>query len=340
MTARGLWQKAILSISVAFAAPGCRRPPERTAAAEPSTRLDPALGRSELLRDLEATVLENYQHLSLGNTESYIDSLARDRGVALLGVTPRALVMGRSPPAWVSRRLYANRRPRILSKNLDVHLARADAVGWAYDEVSYRVRYTGREASIPLRTTQLYLRDIGRWVLAAEHVSYALPIAVTLELLRGGRLSPPRAFESAASSYPQTARELLAILDRLHNQPGAAAEVMAVKESSLLLLPDPELEFRGGDIAGAPALATLFGDSAEVEVRDRRVAFGPGREVAWIVANLEVRGAAAETLGLRGTYVFEREEDSWRLVQVHIAVPLEEHELSQRVFEPLDPGEL
>lgn len=61
------------------------------------TRQDPQLGERDLLRDLEASVLENYLQLTLGNMEAYADSIARNREVVLVGVQADDLAYGKNP---------------------------------------------------------------------------------------------------------------------------------------------------------------------------------------------------------------------------------------------------
>ena len=96
------------------------------------------LDRSELEEELETQVLENYQQLSLGNVSSYWDSVAENKKISLAGVHPVDLVFGmKESVKTLDRRLYRNRSPVMLSKNLDRHLTKDQSIGWTYDEVSY-----------------------------------------------------------------------------------------------------------------------------------------------------------------------------------------------------------
>lgn len=293
----------------------------------------PDVPREVLVHDLEATVIENYGHLSLGNFSAFRDGLSPEQSVVLFGVTPGDVVVGRRPPdAARDRRLYRVLGPTLLSKNLDVHLSEDGFVGWTFDEMSYRVPYQGRTASIPIRNTELYVRDFDRWVLVLQHQSYAVSFDDLRTLAASGALEAPRRFPSRANS--KSARELVSLVGRLHN--GSARPIAA--SDALLLLPDRDHEVRGAEAAQTSPLAALFGAGATVGLRDYRVGVAKGEKVAWMAANLVVRtgagesGAGAADIGLRGTYVFQRGASGWEVVQMHISAAVPEGELSRRMF--------
>jgi ketosteroid isomerase-like protein len=293
----------------------------------------PDVPREVLEHDLEATVMENYSHLSLGNFSAFRDGLSQDQPVALIGVTPGDVVVGRRPPdAARDRRLYRVLGPTLLSKNLDVHLSVDGSVGWTFDEMSYRVPYQGRTASIPIRSTELYLRDFDRWVLVMQHQSYAVSIDDLRTLASSGALEAPKRFPSRA--FEKGSRELIALVGRLHNESGPIARGDGV----LVLLPDRDHELRGADAAQSSSLAALFGAGSTVGLRDYRIAFAKDGQVAWMAANLVVRTAVGEgsaasvDIGLRGTYVFAKGAAGWEVVQMHISAAVPEGELSRRMF--------
>jgi hypothetical protein len=337
---------AVLAATVAIAC-GAQNSPGISRGLGGDDSKGPPTSNRDLIRDLEATVLEGYMQLTLGNIEAYADGIARDRDIALIGIAPRAVVVGRNPRA-VSR----DRRPfrgidaKFYSKNLDVHLARDGAVGWTFDEVSYRVRFLDREASIPIRVTSIFVRDIDRWVLVHEHMSYALPIEEVIALARAGRLRSPRALckkkkcDSESPGLPRIVEALLASKGKERYQRLASAD------QALLVWPGPEHEYHGREVNDAPPLAELFGLGAKVSIHDYRAYVGPGRKVAWVVANLEVSSVDGElTIGLRATYVLSvarvgTNKFSWKIVQSHVSVPIDAGELSRRVFGegPATPG--
>jgi hypothetical protein len=266
----------------------------------------PEVPRDVLVHDLEATAIENYGHLSLGNFSAFRDALAPDEPVTLLGITPGDVVIGRRPPdAGRDRRIYRVLGPTLLSKNLDVHLSEDGFVGWTFDEMSYRVPYQGRTASIPIRNTELYVRDFDRWVLVLQHQSYAVSFDDLRTLASSGALEAPERFPSRASA--RGSRELISLVGRLHNGSGPIAQGDAV----LVLLPDRDHEVRGADAAQTSSLAALFGAGTTVGLRDYRIGVAKGGKVAWMAANLVVRTSVAEgtdaslDIGLRGTYVFQ-----------------------------------
>ena len=293
----------------------------------------PEVPREVLAHDLEATVIENYAHLSLGNFSAFRDGLSPDEAVSLLGVTPSDVVVGRRPAAAArDRRLYRVLGPTLLSKNLDVHLSEDGFVGWTFDEMSYRVPYQGRTASIPIRSTELYVRDFDRWVLVMQHQSFAVSIDDLRSLAGSGVLEEPKRFPSRALA--RSSRDLIALVGRLHNGSGPIAQ----GEGVLVLLPDRDHEVRGSDAAQTSSLAALFGAGTTVGLRDYRIGVAKGGRVAWMAANLVVRISVGDKsdggvdIGLRGTYVFQLAAGGWEVVQMHISAAVPEGELSRRMF--------
>jgi ketosteroid isomerase-like protein len=324
----------ILLIPILGACGGSRQPV--APASEPAE--EPALGREGLRRDLEATVLEGYSQLTLGNLDAYREGIAADRQVTLVGVSPRDVVMGRAPRALArDRRLYRELGPTILSKNLDVHLSRDGSVGWIYDEISYRVPYMGRTASIPIRRTALYVRELDRWLLVMEHESYALPVGEIVDLAARGALEPPRRLDRRYRRTEGPSSLLLRVIERLQNgSDNYRRQKVSADHEALLLLPHPEGEIYGADVPASSSVAALFGSGASVSLRDYRVFVSPSISSAWIAANLvittDVRDETVE-IGLRATYVLEnRDKWGWQVVQTHVSAPLAPAELSRHVF--------
>jgi hypothetical protein len=321
---------------VALAACGGAGQIEVPIAARADTEDPQAAPDAELLaHDLEATVLEMYSHISLGNLAAYRDSLASEEPVVLFGMRPDDVLVGRQPAgAARDRRLFAAMSPTILSKNLEIHLSADGSVGWTFDEMSYRVAYAGRMASIPIRNTSLFVRDFDRWVLVMEHQSYPTAVADLRAAAAAGRSAPPRRFASRQDVEP--ARELVRLVGLLHNaEPRDLGRRVAPDGATLVLLPDASGELRGRDAAVGPSLATLFGPNTTVGLRDYRIGEAKNQTIAWMAANLVLRTAVNDQqvdIGLRGTYVFRRTAGEWELVQMHISAPLGERELGRRVF--------
>lgn len=326
----------LLGVFVALLS-GCPRKPPTDEKPQPvDTRPEPTdVPRDVLEHDLEATVMENYSHLTLGNFGAFRDGLAGDQSITLIGVMPDDVVVGRRPrDAARDRRLYPMLGPTLLAKNLEVHTAEDGSVGWMFDEMSYRVPYGGRTASIPIRNTGLFVRDFDRWVLALEHQSYAVSIDDLRGMAAAGTLELPRRFDSQPKA--PSARELVALVGRLHNAgPAQEAPPVHADDGTLLLLPDRDHELRGAAAQDAPTLSSVFGPSTTVSVRDFRVGVSKNGAVAWMAANLVVRTLVNDSLtdiGLRGSYVFVHGARGWELAQMHLSAPVSERELSRRTF--------
>ncbi len=344
-----------LAIATLLAA-GCGANAKRAAVTAPRTGAPDRLeSRADLLHDLEATVLENYNQLSLNNFDAYVDSSARERELLLIGPGPDDVVFGLGEELIAEARASAgegaaayakfDRRPlrhsdgRLVSKNLELHLSSDGSVGWMFDEVSYRLPFAGRQASIPLRVTGVYVRDIDRWVLAQEHVSYALDTADILQMaLRHDPMVASKTMSSRveATGVPELVRH---IVGRVHNgSPRYRARKIASESDTLLLWPDPAEELHGAAAAASPSLAQLFtesGGAAQVSVEAQRIEVARSSRVAWMIALLTVNATVEGTLvtfGLRGSYVLELRDDGWEIVQAHVSVPVSRQELSRRVF--------
>ncbi len=303
----------------------------------------------ELIRDLEAAALEGYGQLALGNTEAYADGIARGTDLTLIGLAGKQVIVGVDPPAaYGDRRLFRDRADLdIVSKNLRVALSRDESVGWTYDEVSYRLPIpvmrdgsviTERVASVPIRVSAAWVRDVDRWVQVMEHVSYPLAARSIVELARAGRLQAPAALaDQPAAIDERTATQIRRVIEQLHGGP-TDATIVVDDRRSLVVWPPPEQEHAGAQAAAAPALASLFGLDTRMEVTDVRVSTRLNT-VAWAAANLSVEFGGADaglSIGLRGTYVLEARklegEWRWQVVQAHISVPLSEQQVYGYVF--------
>lgn len=280
--------------------------------------------------------------LTLGNLDAYADSIARDRDVVLIGMSAGDVVLGRNPKGIrTDRRPYAKLGVEVLAKNLDVNLSEDASVGWVYDEMSYRVAYDGREVSIPMRFTGVFVRDIDRWAMVLSHVAYALPIEEIIALARSGKLKAPSPVCRKRECGGSLRRFLRAEIDALHGADGMdkRRDVLADDPRTLLVWPGPDDEYAGDAASEAPELAELFGPQATVEVEKTRASVSKSGKVAWVAANLVVHSNDEDDLaiGLRGSYVLERvrmrtNQFRWKVLQAHVSVPVSESELSRRVF--------
>ena len=294
----------------------------------------------DLSRDLEATVLEGYSQLSLGNLEAYGDTVADDVPIVLIGMGPADVHIGGKSEAPLEA-FRIDPCLDVLSKNLEVHLSRDRSVGWTFDDVSCRVPdpFEGRNASIPLRVTAVYQRHLDSWVLVAQHVSYALPIDEVIARARAGNSSRPAAIDRAIDRGDGV-RKLISssvrgvIADRARYR----ERKIATDAMSLVLWPGPDEEYHGSQVATAPALEQLFGEGATVKPLGMQIGVARNMQIAWIAANLRISTIVNDdpiTMVLRATYVYERRDDSpglWTQVQAHVSAPIVQGDLSKRVF--------
>lgn len=377
--------RATLTLLALVVAAGCGSKATTPRRVQPVHEADERISLVELRRDLEATVLENYLQLGVGNMEAYADGIGRGQEVTLIGIGPDDVHGGdedceaaiRGPARGHGCGRAADRLPfrrgtpclpgsdmdgpcqGVLSKNLRIRVSRDRRTAWVADELSYRVPHEGRQGAMPLRFTAVFVREVERWVMVMEHISYPLPSELALELASAGALAAPaplpqqpapgplsRALAHLAPD-PATHARLLRIREDLREQAGGMAGADSAARDRLIFLPDPRGELRGAEIYGTRTLADAFGTDAQVSAEQVRVHFAPGKRVAWLAANLAVRttrDARPVSVGLRLTAVLEQDESAaWQLMQAHVSVPLRADQLFQRVFgsglEPPEAGE-
>lgn len=365
-----------LAIALGAGLAGCGRKQSRvvaTAAAPPPERMSLV----ELRRELEAAVLENYLQLGLGNMEAYADIIDTDAAVTLLGLGPDDVFLGQqseactaaiastAPESVLRRRACGRTSDRlpfrigspclpdsdpaqpclgVLSKNLTVRISRDNTTAWVVDELSYRIPYRGRQAAMPLRYTAVFVRDVERWDLVQEHLSYPLPSRLTRELAAAGALAAPAPMERhGGPALWELVHELLALDAAGRARSKIVAATRDAGEDRLILLHNPSGERRGAGIYTERSLVEAFGPGTQIEARDLRVFSAPGNRVAWLAANLTVatqHESKPVVIGMRLTAVLEREKGAaWQLMQAHVSVPIRKEQLSARVFGAgLTPG--
>jgi hypothetical protein len=170
-----------------------------------------------------------------------------------------------------------------------------------------------------------------------EHQSYALPTEDLRALAAAGQLGRPARMPNRFLKQEGASALLLRTAGRFHNaDANYRARRLSTADDSLVLLPDPDHEFRGAQVAAAPTLASLFGEGTTVGLREYRVHVARSQSVGWMAANLVVRTQANDEpveIVLRATYLFEnRGEYGWEIVQLHVSAPIDLRELTRRVF--------
>ncbi len=297
-------------------------------------------GAPNRIREVEATVLENYRLFAAGSSASYAQGIARDRPVAIAGITPNTILVGEWPDGIEKdRRPYQGRSVRIFSKNLDVRVADNPSVSWVSDELSYRIPYKGREASVPIRFSGVYVRDIDRWLLVMEHMSYALPARELVGKAERNELSilppiPKQRGKGRSKAVDELKLVVEKSLRRWHKPGVPISELVAADTDVLIMWPDADAEYRGLAASAAPKLVEVFGDGATLTSSQYRVFIGGGETVAWAIANHTVRLPQKHTIDVRATYVLEMRGDQkkWYIVQAHASVPLHVRQIDQKVF--------
>jgi ketosteroid isomerase-like protein len=370
-----------LSLALCAGLAGCGRKQSKVA----PTVAAPVIEREsmlELRRELEAAVLENYLQLGLGNMEAYADIIDTDAAVTLLGLGPDDVFLGEqseactaamastAPESVLRRRACGRASDRlpfrigspclpdtdpgqpclgVLSKNLTVRISRDGTTAWVVDELSYRIPYRGRQAAMPLRYTAVFVRDVERWDLVQEHLSYPLPTRLARELAAAGVLARPARMERhGVPALWEIVHEYLALDAAGRARSKIVTAARDASEDRVILLHNPSGERRGTDLATEASLADAFGPDTQLEARDVRVFSSPGGRVAWLAANVAVatqHESRPVVLGMRVTAVLERDESAvWQLMQAHVSVPIRKEQLSARVFgagltpESTDPG--
>lgn len=324
----------------AIAAAGCPGPQNGKSQplADP-VALDDRDLRGAMIGELRDLVLNSYERDEAPELDSAM--IPPQIGQARIGVGPGdvllALELVRIPSRWpldVDPRIPTRAR----SKRLEVQLASDASAAWVFDEISWRIPMTPRAATepcsrtaiIPLRMTALFARDGDRWVQVFEHVSFGR----TPMPLGAGEPQPKQIFPGVISGDLRD--ELSAVLAQgLFRPNGRDPRKIANGREALMLGPDVSDEWHGADVPLARLGATT------ITAEERRIGT-VGRSLAsssiayWIgnfVADMPARGTiAAAKIKLRGTFVFEKRDDKWVMVQGHLSQPTMDHDLATFVF--------
>lgn len=320
---------------------------------------DPYPGREQSLmgllrRDLEVEVLEGYD-LPTFETAVPATAVSSRVGAVHIGVGPDDVTAGvvTSVDRWPLLPVddIGARLDHVESKRLEMHLARDLTAAWTFDEISYRIpgclgkdgQY--KETVIPLRMTSLYVRDGERWVSVLEHISYPQRTADLVE--RAGKVAVGKHLRNGEDLRPEIKAPLQAVVRAIDPalSPADRAALFSADDDALALWPDPNDELRQGAILDAATLATTF-DAAKIKLESWRVAMSPdptggvgAGSVAWVAGTLLVdarrpRGDDVEnvTLRLRATFVLEKRDGRWQIVQSDVSAPIDDDALLRAVL--------
>jgi hypothetical protein len=211
---------------------------------------------------------------------------------------------------------------------------------WMSDELSWRITMCKRTAVIPLRITALYAHDGDRWVQVFEHLSFGrMPMPTLDGKLRG---APIREAVVDRTLSDDLSRQLNALLSgqparvRLVVAPGAGTDPTK-PAPTFVLGPDPDAEWTGNE-----AIESIRVVDGKVRLDERRVglvvAGRPDKAtIAYWVGNLVAElnyhpGTTASKVLLRGTFIFEKRDGIWIIVQGHISQPVDDIDLATYVY--------
>ena len=304
--------------------------------------------RQRMETELQDDILSSYERDELPDVDT--DLVDPRIGPAHIGVGPGDVLFGpevreRASSRWPIR-VDNTMKTEVRSKRLDIHLSadRAVSAAWMSDELSWRITFCGRTAVIPVRVTALYAHDGDRWVQVLEHLSFGRTPQPSPDGSLVGRPMADALIDTSLSD--ELGRDVVALFS---GQPDRVRPLLSLDPDhrteddprqpapSFLLAPDPDSEWHGDDDLARLQLV----DGRLVKIQDRRVGM-IGRSVAkatvaYMVANLVVDlrthpGSPASQVLLRGTFVFEKRDDKWLMVQGHVSEPITDYALANRVF--------
>lgn len=332
-----------LALLLALAA--CPRNTPRTESIlEPAAATEAeAARRRRLVAELQDEILTSYDRDEPPDVETLLIDPAV--GPARIGVGPGDVYFGDDVARLASSRwplqIDSSTTPTaVRSKRLRIRLSRDRGVSaaWISDELSWRITACDRTAVVPLRLTALYAHDGDRWVEVYEHLSFGrVPSPTADGQLRGKpfveavvdrALSEKLSGQLNALNSGDAARTKLAVAT------GTTEDDPMKPPAAFLLGPDPDGEWEGGTVESIRLVdGTMTLDRARVGTIGR-----PDRAtVAYWVGNLVADlshhpGAPASKVLLRGSFVFEKRNDTWVVVQGHVSQPIDDNDLAQLVY--------
>jgi hypothetical protein len=339
-------KRSAAAILLAICAAGCPRGTTKTTpGGDQAVVTDSDLERRRrLIAELQDEILASYERDELPEVETMM--IAPEVGPARIGVGPGDVLFGDDV-----RRLAWSRWPLQLvpgtdslvrSKALKIHLSHDKQVtaAWMSDELSWRIKLCNRTAVIPLRMTALYAHDGDRWVQVFEHLSFGrMPMPTADGKLRGAPIAEAVTDRALSDDLSRVLNGLMS------GQAGRVKPSVALGSSedptkpapTFLLAPDPD-----GEWTGAEAIESIRLIDGKVTLDQRRVGLIAGGRpdkatIAYWVGNLvaDLRhhpGTPASKVLLRGTFIFEKRDDKWIVVQGHLSQPLDDVDLASYVY--------
>ncbi|HUJ63689.1 MAG TPA: hypothetical protein VLX92_34555 [Kofleriaceae bacterium] len=343
-------RRLVLACALAACAhPAKPPPPQRVELGAGGEEADD-VRRKRLVAELQDEILSSYERDDLPEVDTEL--IPPTVGPARIGAGPGDVLFGDDVRQRASSRwpLYLGPavHTEVRSKRLDIHLSKDKQVSaaWMSDELSWRIEVCGHMAAIPLRITALYAHDGDRWVEVFEHLSYArVPVPYP-----GGMFGLPMIHPHEDPIVDRRlADQLSGVLASLMSRSSArilsvvsldpqrlADEDPSQPAPTMLLAPDPDGEWHGTDDISRAQLV----DGA-LRAEDRRIGtVGPSvarSSIAYWVGNFVAElpsrpGVPAGKVRLRGTFIFEKRNDKWIVVQGHVSEAIDDYTLAQSVF--------
>jgi len=322
------------AIAAVMLVAGCPQPTKKG----PAPLADPiSIGerdlRADLVAELQDDILKSYER---DEAPEWRNSMVDPNvGTARIGVGPGDVLVGseleRAPSRWpLDLDQRARAQPR--SKRLEIHLAADETAAWATDEISWQIEICGRRAVIPLRMSALYARDGDRWVPVFEHLSFGRPPTAT----RQGQ-KKPREFRTAVVSRDLVDDLSHVLAPVLRREQDKSPGVLAQGPEGSLIGPAVDAEWHGADTT----IAKLLPGREPTRLEDRLVGV-IGRDsskatIAYWVGNLTAKlparpGVPAGVGHFRATFVFERRDGKWVIVQGHVSHAIDDDNLASTIF--------
>ena len=318
----------------ALSACGARKLPGLPITVVPKAEPIPEENTELLGKRLRATVLELYSQLTLGNLDAYLDAFAKNTFIEIIVAEPRSKYFSKAEkPKNFDPRIFIDRQPQILAKNLTYQIIEGTNIAWVFDETSYRIVHQKRLASMPIRRSGVYQFLAGRWVILQEHWSYPASINMVTALFDRKNLPSDTVPEEVNDGPGTDVRKIKRQIRRLHS--GRSKKPLSTADGSTLLVSlGLEAEFR----SSPPRIARIFGPDATMEISGARVHVDSEKKAAWASAILKVSnvlGASdpTRTISIRASYVLVRnEQKNWSFVHMHLSVPMTEELLFEQVL--------
>jgi hypothetical protein len=298
--------------------------------------------RRRLIAELQDEILVSYERDELPEVETLL--IDPQVGPARIGVGPGDVYLAEEVGRLASSRwplqIAQGTDTAVRSKRLRIHLSadRQVSAAWMSDELSWRITMCNRTAVIPLRVTALYAHDGDRWVQIFEHLSFGRTPQPTADGQLRGKAIPEAVVDRDISD--DLSRSLNALISAEATRVKLSLAAAATTDDPMkpappfLLGPAPDAEWEGAEVESVRLVdGKLVLDRPRVGTIGRADRSTVAYWVGNLVADLRHHpGTPASKVLLRGSFVFEKRDDKWMIVQGHISQPIDDLDLAQVVY--------